>query len=138
VVKVLLDTNALAEAVRPRPNAGFLRRLRANEARLAIAAVTLHEALFGVERLPDGKRKELLREYLRDVVTKLPALPYDAKAAAWHASERAKLEAASRPMPYADGQIAAIAVVNGLTLVTSNMRDFRHVTALRVEDWCAP
>jgi tRNA(fMet)-specific endonuclease VapC len=137
MVKVLLDTNALAEAVRPRPNARFLTRLRANEAKLAIAAVTLHEALYGVERLPDGKRKELLREYLREVVMKLPALAYDAKAAEWHARERVRLEAAGRPMRYADGQIAAIAVVNGLTLVTSNVRDFERIDALRVENWMA-
>ncbi len=34
----------------------------------------------------------------------------------------------------ANGPIAAIAVVNGLTLVTSNVRDFRHVEGLRVEN----
>jgi tRNA(fMet)-specific endonuclease VapC len=137
MVTALLDTNALAEAVRPRPSTVFLRRLRAHEAKVGIATVTLHEALYGVERLPDGKRKEVLREYLREVVLRLPAIPYDDKAADWHARERARLEAAGRPMPYADGQIAAIAVVNGLTLVTANVRDFQHVTALRVENWCA-
>jgi tRNA(fMet)-specific endonuclease VapC len=135
VVKALLDTNALAETIRPVPNAGFLRRFRANEAKVAIASVTLHEALYGVERLPEGKRKEMLREYIRDVVMKMPALPYDAKAADWHARARVRLEVAGRPMPYADGQIAAVAVVNGLTLVTANVRDFRGVEGLRVEDW---
>jgi tRNA(fMet)-specific endonuclease VapC len=135
MVKVLLDTNALAEAVRPRPNAGFLKRLRANEAGLAIASVTLHEAIYGVERLPDGKRKRLLRDYVREVVAKLPVLPYDGAAGEWYARERARLEAAGRPMPYADGQIAAIAAVHGLTLVTANVQDFRHVEGLRVEDW---
>jgi tRNA(fMet)-specific endonuclease VapC len=137
VVKFLLDTNALAEAVRPAPNAGFLRRLRASAAKLAIASVTLHEALYGVERLPDGKRKEGLREYMREVVTKMSALSYDAKAAEWHARERARLDSAGRTMPYADGQIAAVAVVNALTLVTANVRDFRQIEGLRVENWWA-
>jgi tRNA(fMet)-specific endonuclease VapC len=137
VVKFLLDTNALAEAVRPAPNAGFLKRLRASDAKLAIASVTLHEALYGVERLPDGKRKQGLREYMREVVTKMSAFSYDAKAAEWHARERARLDAAGRTMPYADGQIAAVAVVNALTLVTANVRDFRHVDGLRVENWWA-
>jgi hypothetical protein len=45
MVRVLLDTNALAEPIRPSPNSGFMKRLKANEAKLAIAAVTLHEAL---------------------------------------------------------------------------------------------
>jgi tRNA(fMet)-specific endonuclease VapC len=135
VVKFLLDTNALAEPMRPAPNEGFLKRLRANEAKLAIASVTLHEALYGIERLPEGKRREALRAYMREAVTKMTALLYDNKAAEWHARERARLEAAGRTMPYADGQIAAVAVVNALTLVTSNVRDFRHVAQLRVENW---
>ena len=137
MVKFLLDTNALAEPVRPAPNAGFLKRLRASDTKLAIASVTLHEAFYGVERLPDGKRKEGLREYMREVVTKVSAFSYDAKAAEWHARERARLDAAGRTMPYADGQIAAVAVVNALTLVTANVRDFRHVEGLRVENWWA-
>jgi tRNA(fMet)-specific endonuclease VapC len=91
MVTFLLDTNALSEPVRPSPNAGFMRRLRANEGRLAIASVTLHEALYGVERLADGKRKETLGEYMRDVVTKMPALAYDGRAAEQHARERVRL-----------------------------------------------
>jgi tRNA(fMet)-specific endonuclease VapC len=74
-----------------------------------------------VERLSDGKRKEGLREYMREVVTKMPAFSYDAKAAEWHARERARLDITGRTMPYAVGQIAAVAVVNALTLVTANM-----------------
>lgn len=135
MVKVLLDTNAIAEAVRPRPNAGFVKKLRENEAKVAIASVTLHEALYGVERLPDGKRKELLRAYMRDVITRMPVIAYDGPTAELHAPERARLEAAGRPLPYADGQIAAIAVRHSLTLVTANVRDFRHFEGLRVEDW---
>jgi len=135
MVKILLDTNALAEAVRPAPNPGFLKRLRANEARLAIASITLHEALYGVMRLPEGKRKEMLREYMREVVARMPVLPYDARAAEWHARERVRVAAAGRVMSYADGQIAAVAVVNALTLVTANVRDFRHVQGLRLDDW---
>jgi tRNA(fMet)-specific endonuclease VapC len=114
---------------------GFLKKLRANDANVAIASVTLHEALYGVERLPAGKRKDLLAAYMRDVVAKVSVLPYDGAAAECHARLRARLEAIGRPMPYADGQIAAIAVVHALTLVTANVRDFRRVEGLRVEDW---
>jgi predicted nucleic acid-binding protein len=70
-----------------------------------------------------------------DVVSKMPVLPYDAPAAEWHACERDRLEAAGRTMPYAGGQIAAIAVVHRLTLVTANVRHFRQVEGLRVDDW---
>jgi len=65
----------------------------------------------------------------------LPILAYDAAAAAWHASERARLQAAGKTSPFVDGQIAAIAKVNDLTLVTSNHQDFAHFEELRLEDW---
>ena len=135
-MKFLLDTNAIAEGVRPKPSEAFLRRFRANEAKLAIAAVTLHEAMFGIERMPEGKRKRELGDYLRDVVlAKMPVLPYDAAAAAWHARERARLEGIGRKVSHADGQIAAIAASNDLTLITANLRDFKPFEGLRVESW---
>ncbi len=36
-----------------------------------------------------------------------------------------------------DGQIAAIAAVNGLTLTTQNVTDFTAFEGLDVEDWLA-
>jgi tRNA(fMet)-specific endonuclease VapC len=135
VIRFLLDTNAIAEAARPTPNPGFLKRMMANEASLAIASVTLHEAVYGVERMPEGRRKQLLRDYLRDVVLQFSVIPYDVAAADWHARERARLEVTGRTLPYADGQLAAIAAVHALSLVTANARDFRGIRGLRAEDW---
>src|SRR6266851_2229451 len=40
-------------------------------------------------------------------------------AATWHGEESARLEALGRPAPFADGQVAAIAHVNGLVLATT-------------------
>jgi tRNA(fMet)-specific endonuclease VapC len=63
-------------------------------------------------------RKDALKAYLRDVVqASFAILPYDEAAAGWHGAERARLEGSGRPAPYVDGQIAAIAHVNGLVLV---------------------
>jgi len=134
-LKFLLDTNAVAEAIRPKPSETFLRRMRAHEARLALASVTLHEIAFGIERLPESRRKQVLGDYLRDVLAKVPVLPYATAAAQWHARERARLEALGRTAPYTDSQIAAIAAVNDLTLVTANQRDFERFDGLRIENW---
>jgi tRNA(fMet)-specific endonuclease VapC len=65
----------------------------------------------------------------------MPILPYDADAADWHAAERARLAFAGRVPPFVDGQIAAIAVTRGLTLVTANVADFRPFAGLTVIDW---
>jgi predicted nucleic acid-binding protein len=64
---------------------------------------------------------ELTRSFLDGLVLSgLEVLPYDARAAVWHADERARLQKVGKPRPYVDSQIAAIAGVNGLTLVIRN------------------
>ena len=132
----LLDTNALSEPLRPRPNARFMRRLRLQQQRLAISSITWNEALFGLHRLPAGERKEHVREYLFEVVVQtMPIFPYDAAAAEWHAAERARLESLGRMRPFADGQIAAIACVNDLVIVTANERDFAPFDRIEIENW---
>lgn len=65
----------------------------------------------------------------------MQVLAYDERAAQWHARERARLTAIGKPPPFADGQIAAIATTNGLTLVTLNKSDFSLFADLAVEDW---
>ena len=65
----------------------------------------------------------------------MPILPYDSAAAEWHARERARLAARGETPPMLDGQIAAIAAVHGLIVVTSNTADFNRFADLRVESW---
>ncbi len=132
----LLDTNAISEPLRPQPNPHLSQRLLMNEGRVAVASIVWHELLYGCWRLPESKRREVIERYLFDVV--LPALPilsYDARAAQWHAEQRARLSRLGQPPSFADGQIAAIAVINDLTLVTANTADFAHFDGLYVENW---
>lgn len=73
---------------------------------------------------------------MHSVESALPTiLPYDKASARWHAKEQARLLKIGRPAPFADSQIASIAVVNDLTLVTRNERDFANFRDLRVENW---
>jgi tRNA(fMet)-specific endonuclease VapC len=65
----------------------------------------------------------------------LEILPYDQRAARWHAVERARLHRAGKPRPFVDGQIAAIAAVNDAVLVTRNMADFAPFQDLRIRNW---
>lgn len=137
-MKFLLDTNALSEPVRPRPNRTFMRRLRARAGEVAISSVTWHEAVFGLHRMPEGKRKDAVRAYLYETV--LPTtrvLPYDARAAEVHGAERARLERLGRAPTFADGQIAGVAIANALVLVTANAKDFTRFDGLVVENWLA-
>lgn len=119
-----------------RPNPRVLQRLDVDGAECAIAAPVWHELTYGCRRLSRGKRRTALEVYLRDVVRpSFPILPYDEAAAEWHGEERARLESVGRPAPFVDGQIAAIAHVHGLVLVTGNQQDFERFNGLTLENW---
>ena len=132
----LLDTNVVSEPLRPEPSEGVVRKLRVHGEESAIPAPVWHELRFGCARLPPSRRRDTLERYLEDVVlASFPVLDYDHEAADWHARQQARLVAAGQTPPFVDGQIAAIAHVNDLILITSNDRDFEKFQGLRLERW---
>lgn len=136
MLRYLLDTNIVSQPVAKTPAASVLRKLRNTGDQCAIATPVWHELQYGCRRLPAGKRREALEDYLTEVVqVSFPILPYDEAAAKRHAVERARLEETGTTLPFVDGQIAAIALVNDLVLVTSNVKDFAPFTGLVVESW---
>ena len=135
-MRYLLDTNVVSEPLRPRPADGIMRRLGQFDGEIAIPPPVWHELRFGCDRLPPSRRRDAVERYIETVVLRsFPVLDYDLDAADWHARERARLVAAGKTPPFVDGQIAAIACVNDLTLVTSNLDDFREFGELKVQSW---
>ena len=135
-LKYLLDTNVISERARPKPNGRVLAGFHRHEYEIATAAPVLHELRFGCLMLPPSRKRSDLKAYLEEVILPvLSILPYDLAAAEWHASERARLTRAGKTPPFVDGQIAAIAYVNDLELVTMNLQDFEPFEDLRVTDW---
>jgi tRNA(fMet)-specific endonuclease VapC len=138
-IRFLLDTSIVSAPAAKVPNDRVVRRIERHMHEAAIASPVWHELLYGVQRLPRGRRRDALAAYVEDVVgASFPVLPYDESAAAWHARERARLEAMGKTHPYVDAQIAAIAKTNDLVLVTAHPRDFASFTDLAVEDWTRP
>jgi tRNA(fMet)-specific endonuclease VapC len=135
-LRYLLDTNVVSEPLQMKPRAGVLRKLRLHNGEIAIASVAWHELQFGMRRLPPSRRRTKVQTYLDEVVSRsMTILDYDAAAAEWHATERARLTAQGWTPPFQDGQIAAIAFVNELTLVTFNDADFKRFEGLIVASW---
>jgi tRNA(fMet)-specific endonuclease VapC len=135
-MRFLLDTNILSEPVVAKPNPFVLEKIRVHSTSLAIASVTWHEALYGLLLLPPGGRREQIADYLfRRVRPSLPIIAFDEQAARWQAEERARLRKSGRTPSYADSQIAAIAAVNELVLVTRNIEAFADFHGLRTANW---
>ncbi len=132
----LLDTNILSEPLRPAPNPRVMESLVRSSGLTATATVVFHEMLYGCYRLPNSRKRQAIEAYLREEVeAKLLLLPYDTEAAKWHASERARLVKLGKTPSYVDGQIAAIAVVNNLVLVTNNEADYADFQGIVIENW---
>lgn len=137
--RYLLDTSIVSVPLWEKPDAGLMKTLETRWSECAIASPVWQELTYGCRRLPRGRRRSRIESYLRDVLQpSFPILPYDEAAAAWHGKERARLESMGRTAPFVDGQIAAIAYVNGLVLVTANPRDFKNFEGLSLEDWLKP
>ena len=135
-LRFLLDTNIVSEPLRPKPNPKLLEQLQRHQSEIGIAAVVWHELWFGCARLPTSAKRSAIETYLNEVVAAtMPVLPYDDRAAEWHAQERARLMAAGKTPAFVDGQIAATAFTNELTLVTLNVSDYRDFAGLSVSTW---
>lgn len=134
----LLDTNILSEPLRPVPNPGVMESLVRYSGLTATASVVFHEMLYGCYRLPNSQKRRAIEAYLREEVeAKLLLLPYSTQAAKWHASERARLVRLGKTPAYVDAQIAAIAVVHNLVLVTNNQADYVDFQGIEMENWFA-
>ena len=135
-MKYILDTNVISEPLRPTPVVSVVQRIREHQEDIAIPAMVWFELRFGCERLPPSHRRTNVENYITNVVLNaFPILHYDLNAANWHAIEHARLVAVGKTPPFVDGQIAAIAFVNGLRLVTANTSDFEEFDGLQLENW---
>ncbi len=135
-MRYLLDTNIIAEPTKTRPDPQVLVLIEQFADDIAISSISWHELWFGVKRLPPSTKRQYLEDYLQSLVlANLPILPYTAEAGEWFASERSRLIRLGLPPAYADGQIAAIAKVNDLVLVTRNLSDYVNFEGITTENW---
>lgn len=132
MMRFLLDTNAVIELL-SEPAGAVGRRLRDHlPQEIGLPAIVLHEFYYGAYRSRRRDRNLGVVEELRFEV-----LDFDREDAR-HAGEiRAALAERGTPIGAYDLLIAGLARARGLTLVTHNLREFRRVAGLRVEDWSA-
>ncbi len=128
----LLDSNACIRYLNGR-SVSLRNRLAAmTPGEVGVCSVVKAEMFAGAMRSNDPART---RSKQQTFLEQFVSLPFDDAAAEVYAIIRAQLEAAGTPIGPYDLQIAAIALANGLTLVTHNTREFSRVSGLLLEDW---
>lgn len=101
---------------------------------LAVSVITQYELLLGVEKCPVAWQKKESGK-VRLLINQLHALPFTSETAGHAAALRAALEASGQSIGPMDVLIAATALEHDLTIVTSNLTEFRRVPGLRCEAW---
>ena len=131
-MRLLLDTNICVYLLNrsfPKLTERVLAR-RPDE--LAISAVTAAELAYGAAKSEHHAKSQARLELL---LSELPVVAFDDHAAAVYGGVRADLSRKGTPIGPLDTLIAAHALALGTPLVTNNVREFRRVPGLTVENW---
>jgi predicted nucleic acid-binding protein len=135
---IVLDTNVASELMRTSPHAAVRGWIGAHKGQdLYTTAITIAEIHYGIERLPDGQRKELIRSTAEGLFSAFTdkILAFDAVAAAHYAGIVTRRDRAGLPIDGFDAQIAAICRARGAALATRNVKDFHDTGILVIDPW---
>ncbi|MGJ0395508.1 MAG: type II toxin-antitoxin system VapC family toxin [Methylocystis sp.] len=129
-MRYLLDTNAVIRLLKGDDSslAHRLRQHRPDE--ICLSSIVTHELYFGAY-----KSARVGANLSRLHALRFEVLPFDLDDSIIAGEIRAKLRAEGAPIGPYDLLIAAQALCRGLALVTANVKEFRRVEGLLVEDW---
>jgi len=131
-VRYMLDTNVCLYIIREKP-IRVLKKLRTFDLTdIVISVITHSELEYGVSK--SNRQKDNL-EALTKFLSPLEIVPYDDKAAADYGQIRNYLEKKGAIVGAMDMLIGAHARSIPATLVTNNLKEFKKIPGLRVENW---
>jgi tRNA(fMet)-specific endonuclease VapC len=128
----MLDTNMCTYLRQNRPPEVTARFRRMQHGDAVLSVITYGELLYGAQRSQQYTRA---LESLARLVSVLPVLPMPEEAASAYGEIRAALETRGEMIGGNDLWIAAHAKSVGLTLVTNNVREFKRVPGLKLQNW---
>lgn len=134
----LLDTNIVSEFSKKRADERVLDLYESRKNQCAISSITWQELVHGVARMPEGRRKNMVSDFVQKIGANIEVIHYDGFAADICGKTMGMFESEGKSIPYSDAQIAATALANGMVLVTHNTEGFQILADrafLKMEDW---
>ena len=130
-MKYLLDTDICVFVINERPRRVLERFVKQEVGEIGVSSVTAAELAFGVAKSGSQRNRQALEAFLLP----LKIADFDLAAAFSYGEVRTFLEGKGQLIGPLDMLIAAHAKSLGATLVTNNLREFKRVTGLAVENW---
>lgn len=137
----LLDTNAVSEPQRPRPDPGYRSWLESQSADdLHISALTVGELMRGARSLDDGPRRTRIEAWIAEALALFSdrVLPIDVTVASVWSGVSLSYRKHGLTAGAVDELIAATAIAHDLVLVTRNTRHFEASGCRLLSPWSAP
>ena len=131
-MKFMLDTNICIDILR-RSNSPALKQIISHQVGdIGISVITLAELEHGVKKSANPAKNAAR---LIQALSAFEIADFDNHAAATYGLVRAQLESKGKPIGPLDTLIASHALSIDAVLVTDNMREFKRVKGLTVENW---
>lgn len=117
----IFDTDIYTNVMKKIPSRKLIDRLKKVPRRDQFTtAITIGEVFYGIMKSSNMLR--LLKLFEAVLLPRVTILPFD-------------FLACFPPLEHADLQIASIALYRNMTLITGNIRHFKRVPNLKVENW---
>lgn len=128
----MLDTDTCSYILRAHPAGAAARFRQSAPDEIGMSSVVLAELYYGAALLSN---RAVLRRNIEEFASGLLLLPWDSAAADHYGEIRAALERKGASIGGMDLMIAAHARSKNAVLVTNNMKHFRRVPDLKLENW---
>ena len=131
-MRYMLDTNICIYAIKHKPEKVFQKLQEVDPADVCISSITYAELVHGVEKSAAIDKNRLALSLL---LANIEILDFDVDAAEYYGKIRADLEKKGTPIVPLDMMIAGHAMSLGYKVVTNNVKEFKRVSDLKVENW---
>lgn len=133
-MRFLLDTNAFSDLMRKHPKLDARLASLAPMDSVAICPIVRGEIRFGIEALPQSRRRQALEAQCAPLFAAIACEPIPESAGDHYARTKVARQQQGLTLDENDLWIAAAVLALDAVLVTRDS-DFKNIPALRVENW---
>jgi tRNA(fMet)-specific endonuclease VapC len=130
----LFDTDTMSNILKKKPSEYLISKLRQIQKDLQYTtAINVSEIYYGAHR--SEHRDKILAAFEEKVFPNINILPFDREGGKIYGELKARLEKKGIAKSEPDLRIASIAIQHKMILITGNVKHFRDIPALRIENW---